>query len=101
MALGTKPYNSFVAGLITEAGPLTFPENASKDELNCVLFRKGNRRRRLGIDYENSYALSAANPTIATVRDQALDGHVWDSVAGNGTRNFLIVQEILLCTTTT
>jgi hypothetical protein len=92
MALGTKPYNSFVAGLITEAGPLTFPENASKDELNCVLFRKGNRRRRLGIDYENSYALSAANPTIATVRDQALDGHVWDSVAGNGTRNFLIVQ---------
>jgi len=48
----TKVFNTFVAGLITEAGPLTFPENSSKDELNCVLSRKGNRRRRLGVDYE-------------------------------------------------
>ena len=33
MAIGTeKLYRSFVKGLITEASPLTFPENASIDE---------------------------------------------------------------------
>tara|TARA_R100000988_G_scaffold98878_1_gene67366 strand:- start:1387 stop:3597 length:2211 start_codon:yes stop_codon:yes gene_type:complete len=92
MAVGAKPYNTFVAGLITEAGPLTFPENASHDELNCILFRKGNRRRRLGIDYENSYALSSATITEAQARDKAIRTHVWSSVAGNGNRNFLIIQ---------
>jgi hypothetical protein len=92
MATGVKPYSSFVAGLITEAGPLTFPENASFDELNCILFRQGNRRRRLGVDFENGYSLSVASQTLATVRDKALGTHVWTSVAGNGARNFLIIQ---------
>ena len=92
MAVGTKPYNTFVAGLLTEAGPLTFPENASKDELNCVLFRKGNRRRRLGCDYEDGYSLSSVTLNTATVRDQALRSDVWTSVAGNGNRNFLVIQ---------
>jgi len=92
MATGVKPYSSFVAGLITEAGPLTFPENASFDELNCILFRQGNRRRRLGVDFENGYSLSAASQTLATVRDKAINSHVWTSVAGNGARNFLIIQ---------
>ena len=89
---GTKPYNTYVAGLITEAGPLTYPENASTDELNCLLFREGNRRRRLGVDYEDSYALSSATLTTATVRDKAIKTFVWEAVAGTGTRNFLVMQ---------
>lgn len=56
---GTKVYNTFVGGLVTEAGPLTFPENASADELNMEISRKGNRRRRLGIDYEPDYTQSS------------------------------------------
>ena len=92
MATGAKPYSTFVAGLITEAGPLTFPENASHDELNCILFRKGNRRRRLGVDYENSFALSTATITEAQARDNAVNTYVWTAVGGDGTRNFLIIQ---------
>ena len=92
MAVGAKPYNTFVAGLITEAGPLTFPENASEDELNCELFRQGNRRRRLGIDYEDGYTLSATNISTSTARDQGIKTYVWEAVAGNGNRNFLIIQ---------
>ena len=88
----TKVFNTFVAGLITEAGPLTFPENASKDELNCVLSRKGNRRRRLGVDYENSGALSAVTLTYAAAAAQGLFADVWTAVAGSGTRNFLVLQ---------
>jgi hypothetical protein len=38
MAVGNeKIYRSFTKGLITEASPLTFPENASIDERNFVL----------------------------------------------------------------
>jgi hypothetical protein len=87
-----KVFNTFVAGLITEAGPLTFPENASKDELNCILFRKGNRRRRLGLDYESSGALSAVTLTDANALAQGLTSDVWTAVAGSGTRNFLVIQ---------
>lgn len=46
---------TFVKGLITEAGPLTFPENASLDEDNFVLNRNGSRQVRKGIDYEPGY----------------------------------------------
>jgi hypothetical protein len=87
-----KVVNTFVGGLVTEAGPLTFPENASKDELNCVLSRKGNRRRRLALDYENSGALSATTYTDTEVVGQALSHAVWTSVAGSGTRDFLVLQ---------
>ena len=59
-AAANKEYNSFVRGLITEASPLTYPENASIDEENFILNRNGSRRRRQGIDYESSYALGSA-----------------------------------------
>ena len=89
---GTKPYSTYVAGLITEAGPLTYPENASTDELNCLLFRKGNRRRRLGIDYETDYSLSATSIGLSGIRDDAISTHEWTSVGGNGTLNFSVIQ---------
>lgn len=45
-----QPVNTFVKGLITEASPLTFPENASLDEVNFRLCRDGSREKRLGMD---------------------------------------------------
>lgn len=53
----TKLYRTFVKGMITEASPLTYPEDASYDEDNMILYRKGNRSRRLGIDFEDGYVL--------------------------------------------
>lgn len=43
-----QPANTFVKGLITEASPLTFPENASLDEVNFKLNRDGSRDKRWG-----------------------------------------------------
>lgn len=43
--------------MITEASPLTYPEDASYDEDNMILYRAGNRSRRLGIDFERDYTL--------------------------------------------
>jgi len=43
-----QPAATFVKGLITEASPLTFPENASLDEVNFRLKRDGSRDKRFG-----------------------------------------------------
>ena len=47
-----KQINRFTKGLITEASPLNFPDNASIDEENFVLHVDGTRSRRLGLDIE-------------------------------------------------
>src|SRR5690554_400223 len=44
--------NQFVVGLITEAGRLTFPPNASVYEKNFVLHPSGKRERRRGMELQ-------------------------------------------------
>lgn len=44
--------NQYVLGLITEAGRMTFPENASVFEKNFVLNPSGKRERRKGMSQE-------------------------------------------------
>jgi len=50
-----KQVNNFIKGIITEATPLNFPENASIDEANFVLNKDGSRNRRLGMDLEGGW----------------------------------------------
>lgn len=84
----TKLYRTFVKGLITEASPLTYPEDASIDELNTVLSRKGNRTRRRGIRYEESHKF--ANITFAPY--DAVNEYVWHSVGKVAGKAVLAVQ---------
>lgn len=92
-AQDTKLYRTFVKGLITEASPLTFPENASYDEDNCLLWRKGNRSRRLGIDHETDYELSSYTTTISSgVSSDGLSEYVWEEVGSDEGVNFLVHQ---------
>lgn len=79
---GEKQLNTFVKGFITEASPLTFPENASLSEDNFVLSRTGLRARRLGIDYEFNYALKASGLSDAVLRTAKMSIHRWDSPSG-------------------
>lgn len=86
--LQQKVTNSFIKGLITEAGELTFPENASVDEINCELYRDGSRRRRKGIVLEdnNSYSsFSVAETTVVTSGD-------WDNVGNDASKSYLVTQ---------
>jgi hypothetical protein len=86
MAIGTeKLYRSFVKGLITEASPLTFPENASIDEKNFVLNRDGSRSRRLGVDYEGGYSLTATGFSSAAIQTGKQSFHKWDMPGGDTT----------------
>ena len=76
-------YRSFVKGLITEANQLTFPDNASVDEANFVLNRDGSRARRLGVDYESSYALKSTGLTATDIKEGKQSFNVWDSPGGD------------------
>lgn len=87
----TKLYNTFVKGLITEATPLTFPPNASGDEDNCLLFQKGNRTRRLGIDFEDGYEISFFDIQQSDTNNQAIHDFRWDA-PNNTTESFLCLQ---------
>ena len=83
-----KEYTTFVKGLVTEAGPLTFPENASLDEENCVLNREGSRQRRLGMDFEEGYSLRSAIITDTT----AVTVMRWENAANSPDFQFAVVQ---------
>ena len=83
-----KVVNTFVKGLITEAGELTFPEDASIDELNCLLNRDGSRRRRLAAKVEGSNALS----TFSINNTFAFNTGRWRNVGGVAGLDFVVVQ---------
>jgi hypothetical protein len=87
-ALSQKAVNNFIGGLITEAGELTFPPDASVDELNCILERNGSRRRREGVAYEADYVLSTFTIPDASV----FHNGSWFNVSGEAGKEFEVIQ---------
>ncbi|MNX33240.1 hypothetical protein D3C86_634640 [compost metagenome] len=84
--------NTFVAGLVTEASPLTFPANASLDEDNFVLNRDGSRNRRLGMDFEPNYVRVTTNLTLPPTGDLATTSVRWNNAGGNPDKSLIVVQ---------
>lgn len=91
-AVANKTYRTFVKGLITEASPLTYPENSSLDEDNMILYRRGNRSRRLGFDFEDEYELNDVNLDAEDFNNVAYHEYRWETVSNIGTLNFLVQQ---------
>lgn len=86
--------NNFIKGFITEASVLNFPANASQDEENFELNRNGTRNRRLGMGYEEGGApldISSVGP-LTTSSVSKMNTYVWKSVAGDSSKNFLVVK---------
>jgi hypothetical protein len=87
-SLSQKAVNTFVKGLITEASELTFPPDASVDELNCDLRRDGSRRRRLAAKVEDSRVLSSFTVSTST----RFHTGKWENVGGQSGLEFLVIQ---------
>lgn len=90
--LGQVSYNTFVKGLITEAGPLTFPENASIEDVNCILTVKGSHKRRYGLQQE-----ADGTPMDFTVNREEfkrfnMNSYTWRSPGNKGSKTFLVMQ---------
>ncbi len=82
---------SFVRGFVTEASPLTFPEDASIDEENYTLNIDGSRDKRLGLDYETDFNFTAG-PIQSTYDVSTVNTFLWETVAGFGETSFLVIQ---------
>lgn len=84
--------NTFVQGIITEASPLNFPPNATKDEQNFEATRYGLRERRLGIDFEIGFDLIDSGFTISELDSRGLNTFLWEGVGGDSEKEYLVIQ---------
>lgn len=91
-ALTNKLYRNFTKGLITEASPLTYPENSCIELDNCLLYRKGNISRRLGANFEDGFNYSPHTIPTADFNKHALKEFMWETVGNDTTKNFLVKQ---------
>lgn len=84
--------NKFNAGLITDASPLTTPDNSSLDEDNMVLNVDGSRNRRLGMNYESGFVNIPSAVQDASSVNIAISSYRWDNAGGNPDTSILVVQ---------
>ena len=82
--------NTFVKGLITEASPLTFPDNASLDELNFILNKDGSRQRRLGMEFKEGS--SELVLPVGSINGLSINTFKWESVGGDPTKTAIVLQ---------
>lgn len=84
--------NKFIAGLVTDANPLTFPENASLEEENFVLNIDGSRKRRLGLDFEEDYEEITTTIADASTTEPAFSSYKWNNAGGDPAKSLLVIQ---------
>lgn len=93
--LGQASYVTFVKGLNTEAGPLTFPENCTIEDINCVLTLKGSHKRRYGIKQElEGMPLNIGGNILLydDFKDFAFNTYTWKAPGNVGAKSFLVMQ---------
>ena len=92
---GQASYVTFVKGLNTEAGPLTFPENCTIEDINCVLTLKGSHKRRYGIKQELEGKPLNIGSNILSYNDFkefAFNTYTWKAPGNVGAKSFLVMQ---------
>lgn len=84
--------NQFVGGFITEANPLSFPENSNYDELNFDILEDGSRARRWGFDLEDSYSVVDTGITNQINFRAGMSQFRWTNAGGDPDKVILVVQ---------
>lgn len=85
-------FNNFVGGLVTEATPLNFPDNASLDEDNFVLNTNGSRQRRLGMDFEDDHQIVTTSVVPPADGEVTITSTKWKNAGGDPLKNLIVVQ---------
>lgn len=88
----TLEFNTFIKGLVTEAGPLTFPQDASISEDNWVLLKDGSRRRRMGMNFEPGYSEVVTSQVLPSTGKMAFNTFLWENAGGKPDLQILVIQ---------
>lgn len=84
--------NNFIGGLVSDYHELNTPPNTTVDELNCDLDRKGSRKRRLGLDFEDGFQGSTGSVSEGDWFGTYTKAFEWDAVAEDGNLNYIVIQ---------
>lgn len=84
--------SSFSKGLITEASPLTYPDNASLVDENNVLNKDGSRQRRLGLTFESPNTLRNYTGDVVGGFQPMISTHLWKNPNKTGAYDIVVVQ---------
>lgn len=79
-------------GVISEAPPTAFPEDAALECVNFKLNRDGSIQRRAGVDYESGYSLTNVGYNVSDIPNKAVGSYRWDNVGGDSNVSFLAIQ---------
>ena len=85
-------FNTFVGGLVTEASPLTFPENTALDIQNFEINKTGTLRRRLGMDFEDSHVVIDSGVSTGIDGEIAVSSFNWNNAGGDNRLKLIVVQ---------
>lgn len=84
-----KSYFGFASGFITDASPISFPDESTQDEENLEILRDGSRKRRRGLDSESGGADRTLAVTLGT--SDEVNSFKWRDAGGLGT-DFVVIQ---------
>jgi hypothetical protein len=85
-------FNTFVGGLVTEASPLTFPENTALDINNFEINKNGTLRRRLGMDFEDSHVSIDSGISTGIDGEIAVSSFNWNNAGGDNKLKLIVIQ---------
>lgn len=75
---------------MTEASPMQFPPNATKDELNFELNLDGSRSRRLGIDVQGP-SINTGFPW-SSANGLGYASYIWEGPGSDASKKFIAIQ---------
>lgn len=85
-------FNTFVGGLVTEASPLTFPENTALDIQNFEINKTGTLRRRLGMDFEAGHVVIDSGVSTGIDGEMAVSSFNWNNAGGDNKLKLIVIQ---------
>lgn len=91
-ATGNKQYLSFKGGKNTETNPIAESEAIFRIMDNVDIALNETVSRRLALDFEKDFALSASTYTQAEIKESLASIHPWLVVDEDGGLNFFIVR---------
>lgn len=86
-------------GFVTEANPVSFPQEAAVDIDNCIIDKDKSIRRRPGISLEIGHNKNSVNGGVLSaveVENSAFSTSLWEFVSNSGTLDIVVQQAGLI-----